>query len=470
MESFKNQIKTQILMKFILVCSSFFTISLCISVLLLAKTKIVELSHSPQHDVSQSVPTTVDHLVFGIASTRTSWPSRKKYIKLWWNSIPNITMRGCVFVDALPHEENVKNDGSLPPLCVSQDTSQFLYTYKGGLRSAIRVTRVVKETVALNHSGVRWYVFGDDDTIFIPHNLVKTLSKYDHRLWYYVGSNSEIYEGTQVFGFGMAFGGGGFAISSSLAQVLAKVLDSCIQRYPHLYGSDSRVYSCITELGVGLTHEPGFHQVDLRGNIFGLLAAHPLTPLLSLHHPDHIDPIFPNMSTKTSLQHLFEAVHVDSERILEQTICYEKQLSWTISVSWGYAVQVFQNNMLLPEVLRVERTFRQWLAGNVLRGIYNFNTREVHPDPCKRGTIFYLDRVSSGKEGIMSSYKRDFQNCSYEASMSKLEVIKVVTNKLHLDNKQTPRRHCCDVLPSNAGNLMEIAIRECNYEELIYMN
>ncbi|KAK8469598.1 hypothetical protein PHAVU_005G113100 [Phaseolus vulgaris] len=379
-------------------------------------------------------------------------------------------MRGCVFVDALPHEENVNNDGSLPPLCVSQDTSQFLYTYKGGLRSAIRVTRVVKETVALNHSGVRWYVFGDDDTIFFPHNLVKTLSKYDHRLWYYVGSYSEIYEGTQVFGFGMAFGGGGFAISSSLAQVLAKVLDSCIQRYPHLYGSDSRVYSCITELGVGLTHEPGFHQVDLRGNIFGLLAAHPLTPLLSLHHPDHTDPIFPNMSTKTSLQHLFEAVHVDSERILEQTVCYEKQLSWTISVSWGYAVEVFQNNMLLPEVLRVERTFRQWLVGNVLRGIYNFNTREVHPDPCKRGTIFYLDKVSSGKDGIISSYKRDFQNCSYEASMSKLEVIKVVTNKLHLDNKQTPRRHCCDVLPSNAGNMMEIAIRECNYEELIYMN
>ena len=35
---------------------------------------------------------------------------------------------------------------------------------------------------------------------------------------------------------------------------------------------------------------------------------------------------------------------------------------------------------------------------------------------------------------------------------------------------QTPRRHCCDVLPSNAGNVMEIAIRECNFEELIYMN
>nr|KYP33964.1 hypothetical protein KK1_045129 [Cajanus cajan] len=443
MESFHNPIKTQPLIKFILVSSSFCAISLCVSVLLLATPKIVvDVASPPPQYVSD--PTTVDHLVFGIASSMISWPKRKEYNKIWWNWKPNKTMRGCVFVDTLPHEENAKNDASLPPLCVSEDTSQFLFTYKpGGLRSAIRVARVVKETVELNHSGVRWYVFGDDDTVFFPQNLVKTLSKYDHRLWYYVGSYSEIYEASQAFGFGMAFGGGGFAISSSLAQVLAKVFDSCIQRYPHLYGSDARVYSCITELGVGLTHEPGFHQtlthvkfVDLRGNIFGLLAAHPLTPLLSLHHPDHTDPIFPNMTTTKSLQHLFEAVKVDSERILHQTVCYERRLSWTISVSWGYAVQVFQHNMLLPDVLRVQKTFKQWKEGNVLAGIFTINTRDLHPDPCKRSTIFYLDEVSSGKDGIISSYRKHFQNCSHMAPMNKLEVIKVVTNKLNIDNKQ----------------------------------
>ncbi|XP_028187925.1 uncharacterized protein LOC114374481 isoform X2 [Glycine soja] len=470
MKSIHKPIKTKPLMKFILVSSSFCAISLCVSVLLLATPKVVEVGSSPQY---VSDPTTVDHLVFGIASSGISWPKRKEYSKIWWNWKLNKTMRGCVFVDTLPHEENANNnnDGSRPPLCVSEDTSQFFYTYKpGGLRSAIRVARVVKETVALNHSGVRWYVFGDDDTIFFPQNLVKTLSKYDHRLWYYVGSYSEIYEGSQVFGFGMAFGGGGFAISSSLAQVLAKVFDSCIQRYSHLYGSDARVYSCITELGVGLTHEPGFHQVDLRGDIFGLLAAHPLTPLVSLHHPDHTDPIFPNMTTTKSLQHLFEAVNVDSERILQQTVCYERRFSWTISVSWGYGVQVFQNNMLLPDVLRVEKTFKQWKEGNVLAGIYTFNTRELHPDQCKRPTIFYLDKVSSSKDGIISSYRKYSQNCSYKEPMKKLEVIKVFTNKLYLDNKQIPRRHCCDVLPSNAGDSMEIAIRECKYEEMIYMH
>jgi len=174
----------------------------------------------------------------------------------------------------------------------------------------------------------------------------------------------------------------------------------------------------------------------LRGNIFGLLAAHPLTPLLSLHHPDHTDPIFPNMTSKQSLQHLFEAVNVDSERVLQQTVCYEKRFSWTISVSWGYAVQVFKNNMVLPEVVRVEKTFKQWKEGHALLGIYTFNTRKLHPDPCKRATIFYLDKVSSAKDGITSSYRKHFQNCTYKAPMQKLETIKVVTKKLYIDNKQ----------------------------------
>lgn len=106
-------------------------------------------------------------------------------------------------------------------------------------------------------------MFGDDDTVFFPDNLVKTLSKYDHRLWYYIGANSESFMQNKFFSFNMAYGGAGFAISYPLAKVLTKVFDSCLERYPHLYGSDARISSCLAELGVGLTQEPGFHQVCL---------------------------------------------------------------------------------------------------------------------------------------------------------------------------------------------------------------
>lgn len=107
----------------------------------------------------------------------------------------------------------------------------------------------------------RWFVFGDDDTVFFPENLVKTLAKYDHDLMYFIGSNSESFAQNRFFSFGMAYGGAGFAISYPLAKTLAKVLDSCLERYHHLYGSDGRISSCLAELGVGITREAGFHQV-----------------------------------------------------------------------------------------------------------------------------------------------------------------------------------------------------------------
>lgn len=136
------------------------------------------------------------------------------------------------------------------------------------------MARVVLETVALNHTNVRWFVFGDDDTVFFPENLVKTLSKYDHELWYYIGSNSESYMQNRFFSFEMAFGGAGFAISYPLAKVLARVFDSCIERYPHLYGSDGRISTCLAELGVGFTREPGFHQVYMYIYIYHFLHLH----------------------------------------------------------------------------------------------------------------------------------------------------------------------------------------------------
>lgn len=213
--------------------------------------------HSPEQELTS--PTSLDHVVFGIISSKNSWLNCRDFVKLWWRPQQ---MRGCVFLESIPLDSDLYSDtGSLPPLCVSADISRFRYSNHGRSQWAIRAARVVSEIMALKHSDVRWYVFGDEDTIFFPDNLVKTLSKYDHSLWYYIGASSENFEQNRAFGFGMAFGGAGFAISSSLARILAKMLDSCLDRYPRLYGGDSRVYSCVTELGIGMTHEPGFHQV-----------------------------------------------------------------------------------------------------------------------------------------------------------------------------------------------------------------
>lgn len=171
--------------------------------------------------------------------------------------------------------------------------------------------------------------------------------------------------------------------------------------------------------------------------MFCLLTSHPVTPLVSLHQFDDIDPIFPNMTTAKALQHLFEAAQLDSQRILQQTVCYDRWYSWTISISWGYAVQIFGNHVFLPDVLRVPVTFQQRKKEVTLAGVYSFNTRELHPDPCRRPAIFFFRSVSSGGDGIETVYEKSFDNCSYDTSSPrKLKEIRVLSHKLELDLKQ----------------------------------
>lgn len=354
----------------------------------------------------------------------------------------------------------------------------YRYTWRGGDRNAIRIARSVLETVRMFNTSseeVRWYVFGYDNTMFVPENLAKTLSKYDHTSWYYIGANSEIYHQNSKFGHDMAFGGGGFALSSSLANVLAKNFDSCIERYPHLYGGDSRIHACVLELGVRLTHEPGFHQFDVKGNALGILASHSTRPLVSLHHVPHIDPIFPNSTTFTAFRHLFSAVEVDPLRILQLSVCYDRWYSWTISVSWGYTVQIEGRHLYLRDVLKTQET---WKPSGGLASVYTFNTREVHPDPCQRPVTFFMEHVSSspGDETIKSVYKQAYENCTYDpiSSPRKLEEIRVFSTRLDPDIRQlkAPRRQCCDILPtsSTGGKVMEIGIRECKEDEFIYIH
>ncbi|KAL9145132.1 hypothetical protein ABFS82_13G019900 [Erythranthe guttata] len=422
-------------------------------------------------------PTTLEHIVFAIASNEKSWSTRKSYVALWWGP----QTRGCIFLEKTPPPDEGlllnHNESSLPPICISEDTARFRYTYRNGLRSAIRVARVVSEIVSLNYSNVRWFVFGDDDTVFFPENVAKTLSKYDHGLWYYVGANSESFAQNKLFSYEMAFGGGGFAISYPLAKVLARVFDSCLERYAHLYGSDSRIQACLAELGVGLTHEPGFHQMDIRGNMFGLLASHPLKPLVSLHHWEATDPIFPKMTPVKAIEHLFEAVKFDSQRIMQQTVCYDRWFSWTISVSWGYAVQIFPRHVFLSDALRTQETFFPWKKGGGINDLYNIDSLGYDRNfPCKRPVVFFFNNVTFGSGGVIISNYRTMtdENCTSDnmASPRKIREIRVFSRKQELDTKQllAPRRQCCDVLPSSSGNVMEIAVRECGDEELIYMH
>eukprot|EP01018_Ginkgo_biloba_P007431 Gb_31866 [translate_table: standard] len=406
----------------------------------------------------------LNHIVFGIAGSVQLWPRRKEFVKLWWK--PD-EMRGFVWL-----EEPVNIDPSepLPPIRLSDDISRFAYTNPTGHPSGVRIARIVQETFKLGLQSVRWFVLGDDDTIFNDHNLIKVLSKYDPSEMHYIGSSSESHSANTYFSYNMAFGGGGIAISYPLAEALHKMEDDCLERYSQLFGSDDRLHACISELGIPLTKEPGFHQWDVRGNAFGLLAGHPITPFVSMHHLEAIDPVFPHRNSLDGFKLLVKAMKTEPSSFLQRSICYDRKRGLSFSVSMGYVVQVFPKMVLPRELERPERTFKAWNKRD--RGEdFDFDTRPSYRSFCNKPFLFFLKDVHSGEgDTVVSTYKRDNATdnwkrrafcLSWALPVHEVQKIKVVSKPMPERWHLVPRRQCCKVTETK-NKILGITVETCD--------
>lgn len=159
-------------------------------------------------------------------------------------------------------------------------------------------------------------------------------------------------------------------------------------------------------------------QLDIRGDPYGFLAAHPVAPLVSLHHLVGAQPLFPGENQLDSLRRLLRAYHVDPGLTIQQSICYDHSRKWSVSISWGYTVQLYPS-LISSKVLGMPlQTFRTWRSGS--EGPFVFNTRPMRDDPCERPIIYYLDQVKETGDGkSTSTYMRaaaaDGKECMQEA-------------------------------------------------------
>ncbi|GER40787.1 hypothetical protein STAS_17467 [Striga asiatica] len=290
------------------------------------------------------MPTNLSHLVFGLLASEKAWPNRKWYIESWWR--PNSTC-GFLFLDKPPGPNLLPWPAdTFPPYRVSDDLTKLLNkTNIRAQRMVHGIMKVVREVELVDdkEDDFRWVVMGDDDSIFFVDNMVDVLSKYDHERYYYLGGNSESIVSNYLFLFDQAFGGGGIILSRKLAKALARDMASCLKRYVFLNSADNTTRACIADIGANLSPNNGNHQVDLRGDISGVLSSHSLSPLLSLHHFDKVGPIFPNMDRHLSTRHLMKAAGAGQSRLLQQTICHNRLTNWTFSVSWGYSAHIYES-------------------------------------------------------------------------------------------------------------------------------
>lgn len=340
----------------------------------------------------------------------------------------------------------------------------------------MRIARIVKESFDLGSQNVRWFVMGDDDTVFFTHNLVSVLNKYDHNRMYYIGGVSESVEQDVVHSYTMGYGGGGFAISRPLAAELVRILDRCIDRYSAFYGSDQKISGCMSELGVPLTRELGFHQMDIRGSPFGLLSAHPLAPPVSLHHLDYLQPLFPGTNRVDSIKKLVGAYGSDPSRLLQHTFCYDLTRNWSISVSWGYNVQLYPFLLTAKDLNTPAQTFLTWSWS---RGPFTFNTRVMSLNPCERPLVFHYHRIQRLKELTSTMYARSQTGhsriCNKENYKDAYLVKGFNVSAGLLDPQfwnEAPSRQCCQVMNGWAqhGDVVQVRIRDRNQWESVSLS
>ncbi|KAK1372885.1 Galactosyltransferase [Heracleum sosnowskyi] len=430
---------------------------------------LLKLPSSLTSRYSENSPTEIKHLMFGLLGSAKAWKHRYSYIESWWR--PNIT-RGYLYLDSNPPSKFFPWSPSSPPFKISDDISKLLKETKHVAPIMVRMVHAIHEIFRDDHEGVRWFVMGDDDSIFFVDNWVDVLGKYDHTKYFYIGGQSETILSNFYYSFNQGFGGAGFALSYPLAKALANNMDDCLRRYPYLNSADLITMSCIADLGVSHTAQKGIHQIDLNKDISGFLSSHPQAPILSLHHFDNVDPIFPSKNRSESTNHLMKAANSDQARLMQQTICYNRKNKWSVSISWGYSAHLYE--MIIPRcILQTPiETFRPWVRTSQ-KPHYMFNTRLETKNPCEAPHIFYLDnakKINLSNE-ILTSYVRDAPRglsfCSSKDNsadgINKIQVFSPATKPI-----ETGRSECCDITSNVQGtDMAEVKIRPCRIDEII---
>ena len=131
-----------------------------------------------------------------------------------------------------------------------------------------------------------------------------------------------------------------------------------------------------------------------------------------------------------------KAANVDQSRLLQQTICYNRKISWSFSLSWGFSVHIYKK--IIPcSILKIPlETFKPW-SWHFKPPFYMFNTRPLSNDPCATLHVFSFDSIKKiNDHEVLTNYVRMaprwLSSCglagNHSADMvSRIEVLSPVT-------------------------------------------
>ena len=154
-----------------------------------------------------------------------------------------------------------------------------------------------------------------------------------------------------------------------------------------------------------------------------------MAPLVSLHHLDYVDPIFPNMDHVEAVGKLVEAYETDPGRTLQHSFCYDLRRNWSVSVAWGYSVQLYPRLLTAKELETAFRTFQTWRSWS--EEPFLMNTRPVSNEVCERPLVYFLGWVDNvGQDMTRSVYVRHVEDAEKRCHRVNYER----ANNVHLVN------------------------------------
>jgi len=323
----------------------------------------------------------VDEVEFAVCGSPATLVQRLEWLKEWWQGV-----RGFVWLPALPSPDlqtqlsaaSVKwQVSSLHPHlhdncagCQESRSSKYCehcrdgdaaFFADGGQWGSVRCTRMPTDAWQMAHNSKtsqppKWLILADDDTFISVPNILTVLSKFDANVPHYIGGISEVKQ--QLTPWDMAFGGGGVAMSAALVSMLNATLDSCLedkdQTFQAWWTHDHALAECIEKLGVrrtNTTFSQGFHQLDLVGDLRGLLEAHPVVPLISLHHMNRF-------LSLQEFQHIAGTIRRFPSAALQQTICHHHGQKSTIAIAAGFSLRWWDALINHEDLIVPEMTFR----------------------------------------------------------------------------------------------------------------
>lgn len=133
-----------------------------------------------------------------------------------------------------------------------------------------------------------------------------------------------------------------------------------------------------------------------------------------------------------ALQKLGPPMKLDSAGLMQQSICYDKSRLWTVSIAWGYAVQIFRTILFPKDVQLPATTFLNWYP-NAGSSAHAFNTRPPSLDVCQHPFVYYLhdivfDASTDRTISRYTSYKIPKPECRWKMSnpstIERIEVLK----------------------------------------------